>query len=757
MRYLFLILILLSSVFAKEVPQKLVVQLHWKPQFEFAGFYMAQELGYYKAAGLNIKINHYLPTSSQNVKDILLGHKADIALGYSNIVADAIENKNILILSYLFQHSPHVALAKKATKNLKNTCLYLSKSEYKSVVDLMFLKLQNKCRKKYSLSAFNNDKQNKVILTSFISNPVLKSGKYKTINPRQYGWDFYDDIIYTNTDFYKKHKQAVRKFILATLKGWRYALRHIPQTADILHKKYTKNISIKDLVYEANKLKEFTIDDISRIGIFDTEKLKRMQTGFYEFSLIDHTKKIYKIVDPLFLNYIDLNWHERELVATTKLRYSETNWPPFSILKNKKLTGTIPDYLKLISQKSGLDFEYIYVKRWPEVLQKVKTKQLDMAMATGETSSRKEYAVFSIPYGTYSFAIVSKKGTLLCDPSELKGKTIAVGDNYTSVDILQKYYKQTKKKIVPTDTEGLKLLANSKVDGLLDIYPTLSYFLSISNYNNLMISTVLPQKFELKAMFRKDYAEIKDIFNKALLAVSDFEKQKIQNKYTNKIIYQINTQKEHMFLTIISLLVFILVVVIYFSYRLKKELKRRIEVEDELNNIANRDPLTNLYNRRFFTTLMEQELARLKRDRGVILFAIYDYDNFKSYNDHYGHQAGDALLQKISKTMQNLYKRDNDYIFRLGGEEFGIYTHIQNIEKTKIFIQNNIKTIESLQIEHKYNQPYGIITISLGAVIVTVTQNSTVTLETIYKYADDLMYEAKEKGRNQAIIKSITV
>ena len=173
--------------------------------------------------------------------------------------------------------------------------------------------------------------------------------------------------------------------------------------------------------------------------------------------------------------------------------------------------------------------------------------------------------------------------------------------------------------------------------------------------------------------------------------------------------------------------------------------KKRIE------EISLHDELTKLYNRRHFNQVLHNELNRAKRDKKALSFMMLDVDYFKFYNDTYGHQEGDKVLCKISKVLNSFCKRAGDFAFRLGGEEFGILFSELSQKEAEIFANVIRKAIENLKIPHEKNIISNVVTISIG--LLTILYNEEITEIEIYKKADDLLYKAKETGRNKVIIK----
>lgn len=160
------------------------------------------------------------------------------------------------------------------------------------------------------------------------------------------------------------------------------------------------------------------------------------------------------------------------------------------------------------------------------------------------------------------------------------------------------------------------------------------------------------------------------------------------------------------------------------------------------------DALTLLYNRRYFNDTAHNFVLESVRNNKVFAFVLLDIDNFKKYNDTYGHQDGDDVLIKVANSLKATFKRGDDQVFRLGGEEFGVLIS----SKTKLNIMDLIEearaNIENLKIKHEKNPPLNVVTASFGALIIFLDSNENIKVENIYKKADEQLYKAKENGRN---------
>ncbi len=180
--------------------------------------------------------------------------------------------------------------------------------------------------------------------------------------------------------------------------------------------------------------------------------------------------------------------------------------------------------------------------------------------------------------------------------------------------------------------------------------------------------------------------------------------------------------------------------------QLQEELKESLKKGLEYREKSIVDDLTNLYNRNYFNEIFEKELKRARRSKSFCAFFILDIDFFKQYNDTYGHYEGDLALQSVAAMLGWKFKRADDTIFRLGGEEFGGIFHGNSKEDIIEFANGVRHSIENLQIEHSRNSVSKFVTASIGVVI--MTDDIIDKPSELYKSADRALYNAKNNGRN---------
>lgn len=173
-----------------------------------------------------------------------------------------------------------------------------------------------------------------------------------------------------------------------------------------------------------------------------------------------------------------------------------------------------------------------------------------------------------------------------------------------------------------------------------------------------------------------------------------------------------------------------------------------IQVKRQLEDLAFKDPLTNLYNRRSMQTYFDRELNRCKRLGHECSVVVLDIDHFKSINDNYGHDIGDQALKLISNLLLRYFQRTIDYVARLGGEEFVLIlsqTESSNAQTQLQEFRNSVKNIRLVSDGKELNR---VISISAGGV--TLSPNSNIRdPESLLKAADKLLYEAKKTRDTQ--------
>lgn len=181
--------------------------------------------------------------------------------------------------------------------------------------------------------------------------------------------------------------------------------------------------------------------------------------------------------------------------------------------------------------------------------------------------------------------------------------------------------------------------------------------------------------------------------------------------------------------------------------RIENQLKLK-QYHDSLIESANTDQLTGIYNRKYLDITLDKELSTLSRYKGYMSLLMLDVDNFKSYNDNYGHIAGDECLKTVAKCIQSSLKRKSDFCARYGGEEFVVLLPGTDMHAAKKVSEDILNNIQNAAIKHEYSDVADIVTASIG--YTTVDEESLCDAKQLLSRADEALYASKKIGKNKA-------
>jgi diguanylate cyclase (GGDEF)-like protein len=185
---------------------------------------------------------------------------------------------------------------------------------------------------------------------------------------------------------------------------------------------------------------------------------------------------------------------------------------------------------------------------------------------------------------------------------------------------------------------------------------------------------------------------------------------------------------------------------------------RNLQLQDARRQLAEQatiDEMTGLRNRRGVNIIINDELARMKRLQLPIALIALDVDHFKTYNDTYGHPAGDLVLQRISTVMLEMTSRAGEFAARMGGEEFVIFYPAANRSTALEVAEELRRRIVELDIPHEKSLTAPHITISIG--VVSCVPDWELEFDVLLKASDDALYLSKTNGRNRITFGEVNV
>jgi len=883
-KYIFL---LISTLLLGKTTQltDVTLQLKWKHQFQFAGYYMAKEKGFYKDVGLHVKVLEF--HNGINIVDTVVHNKATYGVGYPSVVLDKANGAKIILLSAINQLSPYVLLSKKSSNihsisDFKNKRIMIdseaiSTASFVAMLNSHHIKLSDMILQPpvFSIDPFVKGQTD--IITAYLSNELYdleqRGVAFRVWNPAYYGFDFYDDILFTSTQELQKHPKRVEAFKRASLKGWAYAYDHIEETIDVILQKYnTQHKTREALLFEAKALKKLAYYNGAKLGEITKEKIKRIVDVYNLLGFVHYDSNIDNFIytsqhSSLFTKaqkkYLRKKGAIKVCMRVHNLPYTDQD------AKNRYI-GMNADYFHLLEKKFKLNFSFIKTQSYEQSLSFVASGRCDvlpLSVHAEDTS----YFNFTSPYFKIPLVVATNTNALcINDFTKFAGIRLAIKKDCFYKKSLQKAYPKIIFIEVDNVKDGLTLVKNNRVYGYIGTLVGVSYTIQNFFMGELKVSGELNKKLELGMAINKKELDLLYILQKAVLNVENYEVQKIVNdwisvEYTKEMDYSLLFK---VFVALVSV-----ILIIWYLYRKEKKLKNELEVknivfhtivnaietpliyknkegvflsvnqsfaanllglevgdvvgkklddldtallaneiafykeqdrklyeskqnqtyetkiqlkttqevrdfkiqktllyaydneiigyvgfmyditdmkdrEEKLEYIASIDPMTKLYNRRYFTQMSETILKIAKREAKPLSVIMLDIDDFKQVNDTYGHKIGDDVIIKIAQTLQNI-GRKSDVVCRFGGEEFILllpYTQREGAsiiaEKIRADIQMLSICVDDTKVIH--------VSVSVGVSSVDVTHQKV--LDFAIKQADDALYKAKKEGKNRVEI-----
>lgn len=313
----FFFILLISNLATSESEdiskEKVVLQLRWNHQFQFAGYYMAKEQGYYEEEGLDVEIRSGSggEGETQFAPDEVLKGSADFGIGSSDIILANDDTNELVVLASFFQKSPvrYYMLGDQEYSNLANL------SDKKVGIreeDLLSIEFKSMLR----VEGVNLDKIPLIDKNAVFELSDLTSGKYdlipgyvggvidyyafingvelRELKAVDYGIDFYGDSLFTTKKLAKENPELVEKFRKASIKGWNYALENPEETIDIIVSKYenTEHRSSSDFraynEFQVEKVKELMLYPVVEIGNINPYRWTEMARLLGQFGIVEN-------------------------------------------------------------------------------------------------------------------------------------------------------------------------------------------------------------------------------------------------------------------------------------------------------------------------------------------------------------------------------------------------------------------------------------------------------------------------------------
>jgi len=648
-RFLLLFIISFSNTLeANEVQnedslEKVSLQLHWLDQFQFAGYYMAKEKGFFKDVGLDVKIKKF-NNNIYTLKEVE-EKRATYGIGRSALIVNKADGSNIKLLMSAFQSSPFILLTTENT-NIKSIKDFIAKrimitQDTSLAISLNAMAIQAGVRLKdmttlkhsFDVQDLINNKTD--LISAYISNEpfILKQlgVKYTIFDPKEHGFDFYSDILFTSSEETKQHKQRTINFTHASIKGWEYAFEHINETIDVILKKYNvQNKSREALIFEANELKKLAYFKTKNLGEINPNKIQRIYDIYNVIGLVHNKINLDDLIFKLTTPLLTLSREEQNYLTNKKVIRVCTipDAMPYSKIQDDKFIGISADFLDLISQKLGVRHELVITSSWSESHQFIKNDNCDILPIVQKTPKRKSYLNFSSSYASNPLIIATTMDKIfISDIKNILDKKLGIAKGYSYAELLRLKYPNINLIEVENPDIGLHKVANGELYGFIGDLVSNAYNIQRNYLGLLKVSGYAGPDIKARIGVSKTNTALLSSINKAIESLTQKEKQNIINRWLS-----VNVEQTTDYTLIIQLILVFIIIFIIISLFIYKQKKHQKELEDSKEQLQK------------YLDLMSDGFAIVNASTRKFVFCNRAFEKLTGYKFH---NLQDMQQQKI--------------------------------------------------------------------------------------------------------------
>ena len=596
MKKILLLVLLVLTLFARHNEnslEKVSLQLHWKYQFEFAGFIAAKEKGFYKDAGLDVELREY--ADGIDIENDVLCGKATYGIYNSLVLLEYLRGEPVTLLSSYFKRAALVLVAKPEIKSPKDLIgkkvMATTKADFKLNfglylkgygIDIDEIKLVPHT---YSIDDFAQGKID--AMTAFISDELYKLDdrgiKYSVLDPSDDNLYILQLELFTSQDEAKKHPKRTKAFRDASLRGWQYALSHKDEIIDIIVKKYQPNLSKESLRKEAIGVQKLILPYTYELGSIDKNFLKKQMEMFKQEYNITTSKTLNGFIFKPHNDAKEVYFNDKEFTYIKEHNRINlcVNYDLFPLdgVKKGKLTGEMSDIFSIISQMSSIEFRAIPSASEKELHDNIKTKKCDLLSVVATSSKEYPNLKMTKPFSRTSFALLSKLDrSFIDDPTLLKDKVIIVQKD-SFKEYLKYLYPYLRIRVEHDKNKMVRDVLYNQAYAIVTLDEQADYFIDKYGYGKLKINGFLAKENPLNGSIgvQKDNAVLFDIIQKTLANIPKEQIESIRNswrisRYQTKIDYSIAWK-------ILLGMGIIVLILIYYQRKLKnfnKELEEKV-------------------------------------------------------------------------------------------------------------------------------------------------------------------------------------
>ncbi len=596
LRLLLTLVLLVSSLVAQEFHalEKVSLQLHWKYQFEFAGFIAAKEMGYYKDAGLDVTLKEY--NFGTDIEEDVLGGKSEYGIYNSLSLLEYLRGKPLVLVASYFKRAALVLVASpdiRSPKDLIGKTIMASTKEdfilnFKPYFDIYGVSIDDVkiVPHTYSIDDFTEGKVD--AMTAFISNEVTKLDDknitYNILDPSNENLYVLQLELITSQKELQEHPRRVEKFREASLKGWQYALKHKEEISKIICDKYSQRNSYADVLQEGKAVEKLILPYTYNIGSIDKSFLNKQMNMFKKEYKVDTNKSWHGfIIDPkAFVQKIKFTKEEEEYILANRqgkkiinlcLQYDQF---PLDGFENGKFVGVMSDIYAKISKKTGLSFHIVTSNSRSDLKEKIDAKTCDLLSFYPQASKNYKTLKPTDPVGTTHFTLVSSTDkSFVSHEIFLKDKLI-ITQFEVYKKYLQKLYPYLQIKVVPNNEEQIRMLLDNEAYALVTLDEQADYIVDKTGYGKFKVNGFIAKDkpILLSIGVQKESATLYSIIQKSL---HFFSKSELIDIFDSWKITRYQSVKDYsLVFKVLAVMTLILLIMFYFQ-RKQRNFNKELE------------------------------------------------------------------------------------------------------------------------------------------------------------------------------------
>lgn len=611
---LFLLLLFIpgiSSANQQDTLEPVTLQLKWLHHFQFAGYYAALEQGFYAEEGLDVNIKE-LRSDRDIVSDVVHG-ETHYAVGDSGILNSYANGAPIKALAAIFQHNGLVFISKQtsgivspyemAGKRIMFDAHGTDSAPLKATLNEARLSSDDyiSVARDFNLHAFlNNDVD---VMSAYITVQPFELQQQgiaiNIINPQNYGFDFYGDLLYTSQAEIDNHPDRVARFRRASLKGWRYALDHSEEIIQLIKDRYNSSLSLEALRYEAKQTRKLIRPEIVALGSMQASRLRRLADIYAKMDLVAPLSDE-KLENFTFNNASTLLFSEKEqawLDAHPIIRLGiDRDFAPYEWIDSSgQYIGLAADYMRLLEARLGVRFEIVDDKPWHEIQAMAKRGELDLLSCLNSSPERAQFLHFTPPYVNNLIVIINANrngyvGTL----ENLAGKTVAIERDYYTHEYIANNHPDINLLLVDSTFEALNKVNIGEADAYVGDAAYADYAIKQSDLLNLQFAGQTNQTSSYRIGVHKSKPELHAIINRALNSITPEERTVIEDTWLG-----LNVMTGIPVSTLIKISIAIALLFLLFShwiYRLRQTTHALQQSQTKLQSIIDASPIPHALN-----------------------------------------------------------------------------------------------------------------------------------------------------------------